>query len=279
MYDITSIKNYILYLKKECSLAITLHIRGIDNVVVPSELISFNIHDNPYCIYVKTCKEAQNHCIERQWKIHNKCKDGSFQGVCYAGVKEYIYPIKHNERVLGFISVSGYKCENANEYINSVSNKYALSKEGLVSNYKSLKDRVPSKQTLDTLITPLCNMLELAYIKSDNNVSQRFSDKIVWYIKKNHTSNISSEDICKEFSCSRSKMSRSFNKDIKMSLKEYINHLRIEDAKALLSYSDLTITEIAYSVGFSDSNYFTEVFKKLTGMTPSAYAKQSTAKS
>ena len=274
MYDITNIKNYILYLKRECSLAITLHIDGIDNVVVPSELISFNIHDNPYCIYVKTCHEAQNHCIDRQWKIHEKCKNGSFSGTCYAGVKEYIYPIKHLDKTLGFISVSGYKSENANEYINSVANKYALSNEGLISNYKSLKDTMPPKGTVDTLIMPLCNMLELAYIKSDNNVSRRLCDKIVWYLKKNHTADISSEDICKEFSCSRSKISRSFNKNMKMSLKEYINHLRIEDAKALISYSDLTITEIAYSVGFSDSNYFTEVFKKTVGMTPSAYKKK-----
>ena len=50
-----------------------------------------------------------------------------------------------------------------------------------------------------------------------------------------------------------------------------INEVRLQNAKRLLRSTGMSITEIAYAVGFSDSNYFSSVFKKHTGMTPGEY--------
>lgn len=51
----------------------------------------------------------------------------------------------------------------------------------------------------------------------------------------------------------------------------YHSHLRCEQAKELLTESDLSISEIGETVGFVSSAHFSHVFKKMTGMTPSAY--------
>ncbi len=276
MYDISDIKNYIIYLKKECNLDITLHIIGSDNIILPSELISFNIHDNSYCIYVKTCHNTQQHCIEKQREIIEKCSvDGSFCGICYAGVKEYIYPIKKREKTLGFICVSSYKCENYKEYINSISKKYSMPKKDLLAAYNSLKSNMPPKKYVDTLLIPLCNMLELAYIKTENdgNIDENIVDKTIRFLKQYHTQNISLSDICKAFSCSHSNISHQFKSQTGKSIKGYLTELRLNDAKSLLLHSKLTITEIAFSVGFTDSNYFSNVFKKNIGISPCAYRK------
>ena len=93
MYDITAIKNYIRFLKKEHNLSVTLHINDDSGLAVANELVMFNIHDNSYCAYIKTYPDAWAHCIEKQEKVLNKCASGAFEGVCYAGVKEYVYPI------------------------------------------------------------------------------------------------------------------------------------------------------------------------------------------
>jgi two-component system response regulator YesN len=55
---------------------------------------------------------------------------------------------------------------------------------------------------------------------------------------------------------------------------DYLTRTRIDKAKSLLLGSNFNITEIAYKVGYSDSNYFSTVFKNSEGMTPSAYRKQ-----
>lgn len=51
----------------------------------------------------------------------------------------------------------------------------------------------------------------------------------------------------------------------------YHSHLRCEQAKELLTESDMSISEIGEKVGFVSSAHFSHIFKKLTGMTPSAW--------
>lgn len=54
----------------------------------------------------------------------------------------------------------------------------------------------------------------------------------------------------------------------------YLMRLRIQRAMNMLHKSDCTITEIAFAVGFSDSNYFTRQFRTITGRSPSQFRKQ-----
>ena len=56
-----------------------------------------------------------------------------------------------------------------------------------------------------------------------------------------------------------------------MGVCEYINRKRCENAAALLQGTDERVQEIAYLVGFEDSNYFTNVFTKYMGMSPREY--------
>ena len=57
------------------------------------------------------------------------------------------------------------------------------------------------------------------------------------------------------------------------SIQSYFNKLKIEKAKELLEYDELSIAEIAYQLGFSTAAYLSTSFKKQTGITPSAYKK------
>ncbi len=50
--------------------------------------------------------------------------------------------------------------------------------------------------------------------------------------------------------------------------------LRLSHAKRLLKYSTLNVTEISFAVGFSDANYFSNVFKRREGLSPLAYRRQ-----
>lgn len=275
MNDILAIKNYIFYLKKECGLSISIHSHN-SSLILKKELLAFNIHENPYCVYVKSCNEAQKHCIETQAKVVKKCTDGAFIGTCWAGVKEYVYPVTANDKIIGFICVSGFKDEKAEQYLSRVAKNYILEYKQLQSTYRALDIKNPDKNYVDTLIYPLCHMLELAHIKAESKFQQEdsFIRKIVQYIKKNYTQDISSETLCEEFHCSRAYLSKLFNRELKTTLREYITNLRIETAKNLLQYTKLNISEIASSVGFNEAYYFSLIFKKHVGIPPSVYKKR-----
>lgn len=276
MYDIKKIKNYILMLKTIFSLSVSLHAPNYNSIVNSDELLSFNIHSNSYCSIIKTKQDAQKHCQDCQIKILKKCENGSFCGNCYAGVFEYVYPILNNKNIVGFISVSGYKTEKGIDYIKRISKKYGFDEVTLSNVYSTLKTP-QDKSDIDILISPLCDMLELAQIKTEESFkkSQSFPEKIEHYIKQNRNQNITSDDICNHFSCSRSYMSTVFNKHFGKTIREYLTELRLADATSLLKYSNLNITEIAFSVGFTDANYFSNLFKKSLGMSPTMYRKKS----
>ena len=58
-----------------------------------------------------------------------------------------------------------------------------------------------------------------------------------------------------------------------MNLRNYCNNLKLEDAKNLLSKTDIPITEIAFDVGFNDVSYFIQLFKNKFSTTPLKYRK------
>lgn len=279
MYSIESIKNYILYLKNNCGLSITLHPLKKENLIYPSELFLFNIHDNSYCVYVKTNEEAHQYCISRQCRVLERCRNGSYCGTCFAGVREFVYPLRRQGEVIGFVSVSGYRCENSESFIARTAARFSMSTEALRAVYGSLKAEMPPKAFVDTLIFPLLSMLELAYAENkETEKNETLMDAVVAYIRKYHKQNITVEKLCEHFSCSRSRISHAFKSRLGMSFREYLTELRLADAAGLLCYSALSVTEIAYSVGFCDSNYFSGVFKKRFGLAPTEYRKKNREK-
>ena len=59
-----------------------------------------------------------------------------------------------------------------------------------------------------------------------------------------------------------------------ITIKDYINRVRIDEAKTLLQSRSIKLYEVAIRVGYNDSNYFTRQFKKYTGMIPSEYREK-----
>lgn len=273
METIELIKNYITFLITECALEVTLHPWEKEELITLSDLALFNIHHNPYCTLIKTADGGQQCCIAQQKKVFARCQDGAFCGTCHAGVFEYVYPITDGKTVFGFISVGGYKGKD--KYIEKTSERFGIKKEVLESAYATLKTP-PSKKRIDTLVLPLCNMLTLAYITSAEKTEResRCIDKILQYIRQHYDTNITIDLLCEKFSCSRSYVSHSFKSVAGKSFKQYLTDLRIRHAKRLLEITSQSVTEIAFSVGFNDSNYFSTAFVNIVGISPLAYRKQ-----
>ncbi|MEG0878448.1 MAG: AraC family transcriptional regulator [Oscillospiraceae bacterium] len=93
----------------------------------------------------------------------------------------------------------------------------------------------------------------------------------VKYIQFNYSHDISIYDIAKAVGISRSHLYRVFMEKVGQSPIDYLTNYRISEACFLLKSSQLSIAEIAVSVGFFDQFYFSRVFKKNKGVPPSRY--------
>lgn len=95
------------------------------------------------------------------------------------------------------------------------------------------------------------------------------------YIDENLAEPLSLEAIADVTGYSLSHFKSKFRSEVGQTPAAYITTGKIERAKEALEHSDSSITDIAYNLGWSSSNYFCAVFKKLTGISPLQYRKQS----
>ena len=94
------------------------------------------------------------------------------------------------------------------------------------------------------------------------------------FIRANYKKKIKLEDISKVVYLSPYYLSHIFKKEVGFTLFEYLTKVRIEEAKRLFENTPWNATRISFEVGCSDQSYFSKVFKKIEGMSPSDYRKR-----
>ncbi len=95
--------------------------------------------------------------------------------------------------------------------------------------------------------------------------------KAVSFIEKNYAEDISLNDMVAVSGLSKYHFTRLFSASVNQTPIEYLTKVRIQHALDLLQDNEKTIEEIAKEVGYTSSNYFSKVFKKLLNETPSNY--------
>ncbi len=93
------------------------------------------------------------------------------------------------------------------------------------------------------------------------------------YIKENCAKPLTLSDISKVFGFTPEYFSSVFKQTIGLNFVDYLNNMRVALSLTYLTNSDMLISEISEKCGFNDSNYFTIVFKKVTGQSPTGYRK------
>lgn len=93
-------------------------------------------------------------------------------------------------------------------------------------------------------------------------------NRVEAYIRDHFRENINREDVAAIAYITPNYLSKQFRIKKGMNLREYINHIRIEEAKRLLLTTNLSVSEVAGLSGYENISYFSTVFRKYTGMSP-----------
>ncbi|MFC1594252.1 helix-turn-helix transcriptional regulator [Candidatus Omnitrophota bacterium] len=93
-----------------------------------------------------------------------------------------------------------------------------------------------------------------------------------------HTTKISLKELAREVHISYFSLCRLFKKELNMTFTQYMTLIRLRETLRLLQNLNLTIGQIAYTVGFSEAQYLDRVFKKTLGCTPKEFRNSSPAK-
>lgn len=106
----------------------------------------------------------------------------------------------------------------------------------------------------------------------------QFSEKIneaMEFLARNSKRNISSKDVAMHIGMHRSSFCRLFKKELGVTPTAYLNLMRINASKELLSNSQLTVEKIARRVGFPNPRHFRGLFKRYVGESPKDFRRKA----
>lgn len=111
--------------------------------------------------------------------------------------------------------------------------------------------------------------------ESAKSYPQDIIERIHQYIDQNFDDDLTLTEISKYFHLNACYLSQMFKAHSGNRLSEYIESVRIEKSRALLGIPNISVADAAARVGYSDANYFSKVFKKNTGMSPTQYQHEA----
>ncbi|MDK2811150.1 MAG: hypothetical protein PWR27_1859 [Petroclostridium sp.] len=97
------------------------------------------------------------------------------------------------------------------------------------------------------------------------------------YMEKNYEKDLTLTDVARYIFLSQSYFAHAFKEEFDISPKSYLLKVRVEKSKELLEKTDLKVSDVALSVGFSSQQRYNDIFKKYVGMTPLKYKKRMKA--
>lgn len=138
----------------------------------------------------------------------------------------------------------------------------------------------------EQLIKLNLEMLLISLIRSNKNKKSPAIKKnstilaeITDYLSENVENKVTFQDVVNRFNLSPSVLKKMFREQVGGGVMDYFTRLKIDRAKEMIREEKYNFTEISERLEFNNSQYFTTVFKRVSGMTPSEYAKSVVSKS
>ena len=251
------------------------------------------IHKSPYCIFLKNHEALWTACQQASDRLQRHCRrcgDGeSFTGMCFAGFSEYILPVFWRDKPIACICMGGFELDRQASLarLKDVCAAHGLDASEAVAAYdRSITMQRPDWERICEACAVLADFLRMYYTAlvaaGTVNPDVRGATDIALmkvltnsqeFMHMNYRRDIHLSDIALFCGCSESYLSHMFKKNMNCSIRQFLNRIRVEQAQRLIADGDARMHEIAESCGFTDPNYFSTVFMRHVGMSPTAYRK------
>ena len=267
-----SIMEYIVYVMVKGEL--NLKVNGKNEKLIGGDVFVFAPGD---------VQEAVDSSFCEYYYIHFK-SDGitDFE----LSENQYVEMLKCKQEKVFKTDAFSYECySNMNVLLKSYTN---ISDENifkgiteiLKNNILTSRCKLPkNRYDISVALARLFFMLESSELKrsgGEKKLGKRYDTvrSIAEYIEKHYKENIGSADIEREFYLSFDYANRIFKRTMGCSIVHYRNAVRIQNAKAKLRITNISVKDIANEFGFENVFYFSRVFKKSEGLSPSEYKKK-----
>lgn len=234
----------------------------------------------PFCRAINDLPEGHERCIAcDQCKIRHYTAERGFQFYrCHVGICEAVMPLYDRKNPLAYLAVGCYlddsPMEEQWEHTRSLLDWWPGGPDSLKEAF--FQFRQYSQQEIQAYAETLEALS--AYIQLKGMIlatEQTDAQKLALYLDEHYMEKLSLASISRHLHIGRTKLC-AIAKELSggETLSYLIARRRIDAAKRLLLQSNMPISAVAESVGISDYNYFSKVFRSMTGTTPSTFRKK-----
>lgn len=238
-----------------------------------------HIHACPYCRYIKT-GGGFHFCHENKLKsIELAGKGRSFRGCCVNGVWELAVPLIYRDSLAVILYLGGFRSPEKPLRILENANPPGSLKMEMIT-----PEKIKKLWKYALLIKELIQ-IELDLYHESNRDSgkkkgeQYYMDRTLYFIKCSYPENVSITELAAQLRVNSSYLGQVIRQCSGKTFRRLLMEQRLEEAKTALALESHSVSHIAFSCGFSDSNYFSVVFKKYVGISPKEYRRRSTSDS
>ncbi len=244
---------------------------------VGESMHSHHYHDNRFEIYYMVSGNCSYFVDD---KVHEVVQ-GDVVLIPEGVIHKTNYDGKEHTRILIECS-GGYIGDSIRERLSDIGYHYRNSKasRGIYSILKQIEAEYnsPDEYTNEALRAYI-QLLFTMILRNPNSIVESKSknamvESVVSYIKEFYQSDITLSALAKMNFISSEHLSRTFKRHTGFGFNEFLTLVRLQHAENLLKLRHgKSISEIAYSCGFNDSNYFSDKFRRAYGVSPLRYAK------
>lgn len=182
-----------------------------------------------------------------------------------------------------WVAFNGLNAENylTRAQLSSITPTFKISQHELMNKlyndiFNSINyDKSMDLRSLSAFYNLISTIIEETTPNKSENISVKTQEiyikKAIEFIDTNYSRKITIEEIADYVGINRKYLSKLFSETLNMSPQNYLVNYRLQKACDLLTGTNLTITEISNSIGYSDPFLFSKVFKKYRGQSPKAY--------
>ena len=221
-----------------------------------------------FCKSIHLLGDCISSCKHSDEQMLLKCKQTKryVSHICYAGLIDTVVPILKNENIVGYVIIGRLRPTKEFDKNNEL---FADDPKKWKVRYEKLS--YLSESQLHSFIDLLSHILFENAIQIDYG---ELVDKAVAYIEGHISEQITINSLSGALFVSKNRLYDGFRSYFDCTVNEYITRRRIELAKNLLASTDRSAEDIASSVGLNNYCYFSKLFKRRVGYTPSQYRKQ-----
>jgi AraC family transcriptional activator of pobA len=222
--------------------------------------------------------QRQNICLIAPNQIHSYGESGDMEGIVFFFCQDFYVEEFSFIRLLNSFSCTSQMAGNVcNPCINLTDNEFRqvidllkdIDKE-YENNNHSNNSPVIIRSLLNILLLRLSDLYESKSGKSNKSDSIFIHELSLLvdssFIKEHHVGFYASA-----FDVSEKQLNEKCNRHFTSGLKKILTDRLMQEARKLLLYSELSVSEITYKLNFDDNSYFNKVFKKQTGLTPKKF--------